>query len=128
MFETLFNVYIYVSLLFYLRSNWASVLYSPLTHNILFILLPLYSSSLLIIPVLDLKALFGILSPGTFIQELKMADAVEGRDLAMETLLGWPVLFPIIYFMWTFYQMLDAEDAAKEQDLIPLLLELEFYF
>lgn len=119
---------IYVSLLFYLRSNWASVLYSPLTHNILFILLPLYSSSLLIIPVLDLKALFGILSPGTFIQELKMADAVEGRDLAMETLLGWPVLFPIIYFMWTFYQMLDAEDAAKEQDLIPLLLELEFYF
>lgn len=57
-----------------------------------------------------------------------MADAVEGRDLAMETLLGWPVLFPIIYFMWTFYQMLDAEDAAKEQDLIPLLLELEFYF
>lgn len=128
MFETLFNVYIYVSLLFYLRSNWASVLYSPLTHNVLFILLPLYSSSLLIIPVLDLKALFGILSPGTFIQELKMADAVEGRDLAMETLLGWPVLFPIIYFMWTFYQMLDAEDAAKEQDLIPLLLELEFYF
>lgn len=128
MFETLFNVYIYVSLLFYLRSNWASVLYSPLTHNVLFILLPLYSSSLLIILVLDLKALFGILSPGTFIQELKMADAVEGRDLAMETLLGWPVLFPIIYFMWTFYQMLDAEDAAKEQDLIPLLLELEFYF
>lgn len=128
MFETLFNVYIYVSLLFYLRSNWASVLYSPLTHNVLFILLPLYSSSLLIIPVLDLKALFGILSPGTFIQELKMADAVEGRDLAIETLLGWPVLFPIIYFMWTFYQMLDAEDAAKEQDLIPLLLELEFYF
>lgn len=128
MFETLFNVYIYISLLFYLRSNWASVLYSPLTHNVLFILLPLYSSSLLIIPVLDLKALFGILSPGTFIQELKMADAVEGRDLAMETLLGWPVLFPIIYFMWTFYQMLDAEDAAKEQDLIPLLLELEFYF
>lgn len=128
MFETLFNVYIYVSLLFYLRSNWASVLYSPLTHNVLFILLPLYSSSLLIIPVLDLKALFGILSPGTFIQELKMADAVEGRDLAMETLLGWPLLFPIIYFMWTFYQMLDAEDAAKEQDLIPLLLELEFYF
>lgn len=57
-----------------------------------------------------------------------MADPVKGQDLAMETLLDWPVLFPIIYFIWTFYHMLGAEDTAKEQDLISLLLELEFYF
>lgn len=55
-----------------------------------------------------------------------MTEPLEAWDLAMETPLGWLVLFPSIYFMLTFSQMLDAGVTAKDKtDLLPSLLEPE---
>lgn len=118
---------VFLSFLFHLHRTWPSVLSSPLTYNKYpFYITPLCFCSFMLIPVSDLRTVSSILVPGTFIQELKMTEPLEAWDLAMETPLGWLVLFPSIYFMLTFSQMLDAGVTAKDKtDLLPSLLEPE---
>lgn len=127
MFETLCHVYICLSLI--LISPSQALAFCPIfSTNIQypFYIVPLYFCSLLLVPVSDLRTVSSILVPGTFIQELKMTEPLEAWDLAMETPLGWLVLFPSIYFMLTFSQMWDAGVTAKDTtDLLLSLLEPE---
>lgn len=126
MFETLFHVYICLSLI--LISPSQGLAFCPFfSTNIQypFYITPLYFCSLLLIPVSDLRTVSSILVPGTFMQELKMTEPLKAWDLPWK--LHWVGLFcSQVFISCRLSQMLDAGVTAKDKtDLLPSLLEPE---